>query len=124
MTVDNEKQYKNMKTHINEVLDDYYEFLEITSEFKENEYLRDFHNRVVVSVCKSQLTIKESLYVLTIRQMVETIKTLTKKVDRDIMYKNMHYYKELYEKTAKKLEESEKVLDDISKVINRGGNYE
>ena len=68
--------------------------------------------------------VKESLYVITIRRLAEMVQTLTMKLDSDGTYQSMLHYKSLYEETAKKLEQSEKNLKEISKIINRGDTVE
>lgn len=124
MTPENEKYFKDTKKTTNSFLDDFHEYLEIISEFKSNPYLKEFHTKVVSEVCKTSLMVKESLYVITIRRLAEMVQTLTMKLDSDGTYQSMLHYKSLYEETAKKLEQSEKNLKEISKIINRGDTVE
>lgn len=124
MTPENEKYFKDTKKTTNSFLDDFHEYLEIISEFKSNPYLKEFHTKVVSEVCKTSLMVKESLYVITIRRLVEMVQTLTMKLDSDGAYQSMLRYKSLYEETAKKLERSEKNLKEISKIVNRGDTVE
>ena len=46
LTPENKKGYKDMKKSFNDFLDDYYEYLQIISEFKTNEYLQNIHNDI------------------------------------------------------------------------------
>ena len=124
MTPENEKYYKDTKKTTEEFLDDFHEFLEIISEFKTNPYLRDLHQNVVSETCKRYLKAPESLYVLTIRRLVNMVKSLTLITNEDNTHQAMLHYKSLYEETWEELEKTKKDLEDISKIINRGDTVE
>lgn len=126
LTPENKKGYKDMKKSFNDFLDDYYEYLQIISEFKTNEYLQNIHNDIVIETCKTRLFNNDSLslYVLTIRELVNRIKLLNDKTDDTVLFNRMEKYRTMYENCQKELNETKKKLEEIQKIVNRGDTSE
>ena len=126
LTPENKKGYKDMKKSFNDFLDDYYEYLQIISEFKTNEYLQNIHNDIVIETCKTRLFNNDSLslYVLTIRELVNRIKLLNDKADDTVLFNRMEKYRTMYENTRDELNETKKKLEEIQKIVNRGDTSE
>lgn len=120
LTLPNKAEYKEKKIVLDDLLDNYKEYLEIVSEFNTNDTLRDIHNDVISEMCGKRTYSKESLYVVSIRRLIEMNISMQETLKNDTNKTLVDEYKRKYEETLKELEELKSKMKDILNVISRG----
>ena len=123
MNGENSKKYEYTKSCVSELLDNQKEYLEIISEFKDNESIHQLYELTLSEEASKHLMLMGSIYVLTLRKMANVINELRGKLQSSNKKIENHYERRC-EELEKELQKTKADLEAISKIINRGESVE